>query len=346
MNKPEKLQETALDYIQILSQTIGPRPAGTPAEKQAMDYIQGIMEAAGYRVTRTPAAFASEMNYSPLYSARAILLIMGGFLLPMTPIPALLLPFINISLPQISRWIMRRRETTESSENLFAAFPGREKINRLIICAHVDTGKMSGITRPFWIKLYYQLLFFGQRIAIFLAMLAIVLLMGIHLPSEIFVAVRLLVLVLGSVWFTLDCIDQLGGMGGNSAGANDNASGVGVAMESAMALTGKPPKNFEVAYLFTGAEETGLHGAEQFATQLDPSHDVVLNLDMVGIGNQLCFVKTDGTINLLHTDKKLNAVIMNADKNARGIGYTVRSGDFAAFIRHGDSYGIAGNALR
>jgi hypothetical protein len=335
MNVIEKSPETAIDFIRVLSEEIGPRPAGSTSEKQAMDYIQQKMEQFGYQVQRTEAEFASEWAYFPLFGIGAMLLIVVGLILPVTPIPALLLPFVYIALPQISRWLILQKPLDGKSENLFACNPQADQINRLIICAHVDSGEMSGLKQPALLKFYNQLLFYGQRIAIFLAMLAVVQMIGLTLPEEIYLAVKILVIFLGSIWFMLDLIDQIGGAGTYSAGANDNASGVAAAMEFARDVMSKSTRKFQVAFLFTGAEETGLHGAAAFSALLNPETDVVLNLDMVGKGEQLVFVTADGTLKRLVTDKHLNKIVQKADKNAKGIWYTVRSADFAAFLRNG-----------
>ena len=335
MKDKEIIEEKTIDYIKVLAQKIGARPAGSAAEKQAMDYIQEKMEHFGYQVHRSEAPFASEWIYFPVFGIGAILLILVGLLLPITPIPALLLPFIYIALPQVSRMLIQKKPLDSMSENLFACNPDTDQPHRLIICAHVDSGHMSGLNQPFLLNFYNQLLFYGQRIAIFLAMLAIVEMIGVKLPEEIFLAIKILVILLGSVWFVLDLIDQVGNSGKYSRGANDNASGVAVAMSFARELMYKPPKGYQVAFLFTGAEETGLHGAQAFSKRLNPDTDVVLNLDMVGIGNRLVYVTAEGTLKRMHTDKLINSVIRKADKNAKGLWYTVRSADFAAFLRNG-----------
>ena len=335
MTRVEEDQTPALDTIRMLAETIGPRPAGSPEEKQAMDYLTGKLESAGYQVSRTPVAFAPEALYSPFFGLGALFLIAAGFLLPVTPIPALLLPFLNLCLPQLSRLAIQKRKPTQISENLFAVLPEQQKKDRLILCAHLDSGKMSGIAQPAWIKIYHQCLFYGQRIAIFLCLLAIACLMGVNLPETLYTGIKVLVLIVGGLWFSLDLLDQFGAAGEYAPGANDNASGVGVALELAKIASQKSPKAYEVAFLFTGAEETGLHGAQQAAAALDPAHDVVLNLDMVGTGRQLYYVTAEGTLSILRTDKRLNQVIQKAETNARAAWYTVRSGDFAAFLRHG-----------
>lgn len=335
MIQGEEDQTSAMNTIRMLAETIGPRPAGSPAEQQAMDYLAGKLESAGYHVSRTPVAFAPEALYSPFFGLGALLLIVAGFLLSVTPIPALLLPFLNLCLPQLSRLAIQKRKPSRGSENLFAVLPEQQKKDRLIICAHVDSGKMSGIAQPAWIKIYHQCLFYGQRIAIFLCLLAVVRLLGVSLPETLYTGIKVLVLTVGGLWFSLDLVDQFGEAGEYAPGANDNASGVGVALELAQIIAQKPPKAYEVAFLFTGAEETGLHGAQQAAKALDPVQDVVLNLDMVGTGRQLYYVTAEGTLTILRTDKRLNQVILKAETNARAAWYTVRSGDFAAFLRRG-----------
>ena len=335
MKDKEIIEEKAIDYIRVLSQDIGPRPAGSAAEKQAMDFIQEKMEHLGYQVHRSEAPFASEWAYFPVFGGGAILLILVGLLLPITPIPALLLPFIYIALPQISRMLIQQKPLDRMSENLFACNPDSDDAHRLIICAHVDSGHMSGLNQTSLLNFYNQLLFYGQRIAIFLAMIAVVEMIGLKLPEEIFLGIKILVIFLGSIWFILDLIDQIGSSGKHSNGANDNASGVAVAMEFAQDVMHKAPKGYQIAFLFTGAEETGLHGAEAFSKQLNPDYDVVLNLDMVGIGDHLVYVTAEGTLKRLQTDKLINNIIRKADKNAKGIWYTVRSADFAAFLRNG-----------
>jgi Zn-dependent M28 family amino/carboxypeptidase len=55
-----------------------------------------------------------------------------------------------------------------------------------------------------------------------------------------------------------------------------------------------------LGFLFTGAEETGLHGAEAFAVSLSASAEaappLLLSVDMVGSGSELRLVRKDGTL--------------------------------------------------
>jgi Zn-dependent M28 family amino/carboxypeptidase len=79
--------------------------------------------------------------------------------------------------------------------------------------------------------------------------------------------------------------DHLGVIGGKiHPGADDNASGVAVALAVARAIR-KSPTTGRVMFVFTGAEEIGLDGAKAFVA--DPAMPLdqiraVYNLDMVG----------------------------------------------------------------
>jgi hypothetical protein len=60
-----------------------------------------------------------------------------------------------------------------------------------------------------------------------------------------------------------------------------------------------------------------------------------LVLDMVGIGTNLRYVEKDGIFFPLHTDLDLNKLITKANPEATPLRETLRSGDYAVFVRHG-----------
>ena len=68
------------------------------------------------------------------------------------------------------------------------------------------------------------------------------------------------------------------------SGADDNASGVAVALELARSLSAEPHKIMDIAFLFTDGEEAGLLGSTIFASTLSPDRTpaLVVNLDMLG----------------------------------------------------------------
>jgi Zn-dependent M28 family amino/carboxypeptidase len=78
--------------------------------------------------------------------------------------------------------------------------------------------------------------------------------------------------------------DHLGKRNGKlHLGANDNASGVAAVLYLAASLH-RTPLPFELVFVFTDAEENGLHGSLHFAESINPK-DVIMNinLDMLGV---------------------------------------------------------------
>ncbi|MFH1378079.1 MAG: M28 family peptidase [Planctomycetota bacterium] len=68
------------------------------------------------------------------------------------------------------------------------------------------------------------------------------------------------------------------------SGADDNASGVAVALEIARSLSAEPHAMADVGFLFTDGEEAGLIGSKIFASTLSPDRRpaLIVNLDMLG----------------------------------------------------------------
>lgn len=102
-----------------------------------------------------------------------------------------------------------------------------------------------------------------------------------------------------------------------SPGANDNASGMAVMMETACAFQ-KHPAAMDFVALFTTAEEGGGLGISQVAKQLKgdlvpPVY--VIDLDMLSVGSRLLIVQGDQE---LRTSLAINSVLM---ESARTLGY-------------------------
>jgi Zn-dependent M28 family amino/carboxypeptidase len=104
----------------------------------------------------------------------------------------------------------------------------------------------------------------------------------------------------------------------------------------------RPPAHLRLGFLFTGAEETGLHGARAAAARLadvqtgaDAAGEVfVLGLDMVGVGDCLRLASGDGVLRRRRADPRLNRRVA-AVAAVQPLAYTHRSADFAAFLAAG-----------
>jgi len=327
-----ELSEHAVVHIRHLAGTIGARPAGSDEERQAFDYVAQKMETMGYHLRWSDVPYAAPMLFFPLNALAAVLLAVLCWFTPGLPWLGFLAPFALFALPQASRWLVRSRRATAVSRNLLALRCENE-LPEILFCAHIDSPHASFFTGSLMLSFFSRMLFYAQRVAWAAAVLG-----GLHLarfpvPVVLDRIVMLAGAVVGGTWLLLDGIHQLGRPLRLSPGAVDNASGVGALMALAehFALqTGE----VNAGFLFTSAEETGLHGARAFAEALPAGTDLhVINLDMVGAGDELYFVTRDGTLSPLKTDHYLNRLIQRADSGAKGIWYTVKSGDFAEFLR-------------
>ena len=81
-----------------------------------------------------------------------------------------------------------------------------------------------------------------------------------------------------------------------------------------------------------------MHGARAYAVELAAGQETdvfVLNVDMVGAGDTLRVVTTDGIFGNRRTDARLNRLLFESAPQAQGLKTVHRSGDFARFIEAG-----------
>ena len=91
----------------------------------------------------------------------------------------------------------------------------------------------------------------------------------------------------------------------NAPGANDNTSGVAVALEVAEVLR-RTPLSATVRFVFFGAEELGLYGSDYYVQHMGPDRVVgMVNLDMEGVGDRLQLAWDRGTDSLVMVAARL-----------------------------------------
>lgn len=262
-------------------------------------------------------------------------MILAAWGVDIAPGMSIWLPVLILVLPQLSRWANRRLSRTETSQNVLAYIsPELPGADSLLLCAHVDSARAIALRHPVWLRLYHRTLDIVQRVVFLIVGLAIIRQLGIVLPLPLY--------WLGSIAGTLaggwlafgSAYNQLAHGNRYSPGAVDNASGVGVLLALSEAYAQHPPHRLRLGFLFTGAEETGLHGARSFAEQQreNANNMKVLCLDMVGAGDTMRYVNRDGMLFPYRTDEYLNRLICQAHPTARPLWYTHKSSDVAAFL--------------
>jgi aminopeptidase YwaD len=97
-------------------------------------------------------------------------------------------------------------------------------------------------------------------------------------------------------------------------GANDNSSGVAVALEIAEALR-RAPLVATIRFVFFGAEELGFYGSDYYVQHMGPARVVgMVNLDMEGVGERLQLVR----------DRGPDSLVLLAQRNAAQLGIKVQ----------------------
>lgn len=338
---PNRQTETSLApqagaHIAHLVDVIGPRPAGSAAEQAASDYVDAQLRTWGYTPERQAVSFAPHAAFVPWFALGGLALLAAAAGLQNLPGLAFVSLVYILILPELTRHLSRRRALTATSQNVIAYTPAPADAPTLIVCAHVDSAPATALGLTALRALHQQIMFINLRVAWAVALLAGLRLAGLPLPDLVLSIGSAAGIVAGATWLALELGSQLGGPRDFAPGANDNGSGVGVALAVAERLAAEPPSRLRVGFLFTGAEETGLHGAEAFAATLRPGDRVaVLNLDMVGAGSNLVTISQEGALRTFETDVELNGLLRECDPAVGSRAFRLRSGDHAPFLRRG-----------
>ena len=116
-------------------------------------------------------------------------------------------------------------------------------------------------------------------------------------------------------------------------GANDNASGVAVMLEAARVLA-EEDLPFDLRVVAFGAEEIGLVGSAYYVDQLATAENdaviAMINMDMVGVGDQLVIGGADSLVELV----RASALAMGLEPGPLPERYN-RSSDHASFSAAG-----------
>lgn len=299
MNNP---RNRMLEDIRRLAETTGGRGSCTPGERQAGEYVAEELRQLEAQDVQSEPFLAIPSTYWPFGLAFAAALTGSLISILFAGRGALLLSAIFNGLglwamlaetefaSSWTHWILPK----EKSQNVTARIPSSGTVKaRAVLCAHIDSHR----TPVFYSSNAWYALFSILVALTFLSMLAGTLGFGLGALLSLQWA-RWLGLVTGAVQvFALGmCLHA--DFTPFSPGANDNASGVAVALALAQALLEKPLAHTEVYLALTGCEEVGAYGMaaylKQHAEKLGPE-TVYIILDQVGAG-QIKFLTADGLL--------------------------------------------------
>lgn len=278
-------ESCCVDHVQRLS---FPRLSGGKGEKAAGDYIVSSLEDAGLSPARQPfsaSLFPSEVLARVAVLFWAIATALAVFVLwSNIRLAAALIAAMALSVLLMSRWhpLLERLFSVSfwpsvKSENIHASVKCSESAPWIVFMAHYDSKAQS---LPIWLRAF--VLIGGTLGMAVLACLTFACAIFsdptglIHLAAEITGLAVIISMLCVLFNRTVD----------KSPGAIDNASGVSVVLELAKAVSRDRPQDINICFLFTGAEEIGLCGAQSFVAELGGSFPkdstFIVNLDGVG----------------------------------------------------------------
>jgi len=257
---------SAMDHVRRLANGIGPRGSTTAGESAAAGYVVDVLRHAGLQPVRE--SFRSARSAWAPFSLLFGCMIVAGLLFWLAgrlgavvalglSIAAIASALVEMRFgPNPVRWLLPKGR----SQNVWATVDAREAADeQVVLVAHVDTHRTPLIfSTDTWVRLFGKLVSLGLGCAVLLVALFAA---GVPFPwlalryatiAPMLVAVGILALTLQAEFTPY------------TAGANDNASGVGVALHLAERLTREPLRHTSVRVLLTGCEEVGCYGADAF----------------------------------------------------------------------------------
>ncbi|MFC1463254.1 MAG: M28 family metallopeptidase [Candidatus Brachytrichaceae bacterium NZ_4S206] len=255
-----------LGHIRHICEDIGPRGSATEGEAKAADYVQRRLGELGLQPERQ-AVLSATSAYAPFILVTGATLLgvflfwqpqpvgaAAAFVLAATALGAALLELTFKD--NLLRWVI----PTGWSQNVLATVPATEQDEKrppILITAHLDTHRTPLLfSSPAWRRVFRVIMPAGLGC---IAALVVIFAVGIFSPSRM---LRELVLLPGAVVAGIFLLMIQATTSPFTQGANDNASGVAVALDLAERLAQRPLRRRDVLVAFTACEEVGAYGAE------------------------------------------------------------------------------------
>lgn len=303
-----------LDDVRELCSFEG-RLAGTDAERRAANHLAQRLGRTAHRVEVEPTYVHPQ--WALIHALHCALGFAGSLLsiaIPAAGFALTLIAATSLYLDVNARfYLLRPLFFRRASQNVVARGRSRVAPARLLIVAHYDAGRTGGAFRPNRVRRFAAI---ARRLPfplapyriIFWSLAALVPLTGLRMAGVESDAVAILqlvpTLVLLLATFMLVDIE----LSEVVPGANDNASGVAVALSLAQRLTDDPTHNLDVWVVLTGGEECGMEGMRSFLRShrkdLDRASTFALVLDAVGRGD-VRYAASEGPAVSYEMDRRL-----------------------------------------
>ncbi len=348
-----------LGHINTLAQTIGPRGSTTESEAKAADYVHDHLSALTLAPKRQTFLRATSAYTPYLVATGGVLLSLFLFWQPQ-PVGAAaagVLTFVVLVsvlrelafLDNPLRWII----ATEYSQNVWATIPATATASvatasvtnavlpPVVITAHLDSHRTPLLfSSPGWRRFFHALMPIGLGCMVIMLGLFVA---GIFNSAAL---LRQLALIPGAVVALMFVLFIQAARSPFTPGANDNASGVAVALDLAERLHDQPLRKRDVVVAFTGCEEVGAYGAEALLSAHAHvwRNAIHLVIDHVGgqsgvddgpcvIQSEKFFKRVAGDAHLLTLASKVMAT--HPELNARAQAFDLAYSELTVGAKHG-----------
>ncbi len=324
---------TLLNHIHALTIDIGPRGPTTKGERRGHEYCQGIFKLLGFTPQWETYSSAKSIFQPHLIASIAFLIAFAVYptagrasalIAAILSLAALISELLELGFKNNPiRWLLPKG----TSQNVFAVLPPSEDHRQdLVMIGHVDTQRTPIIfSTPAWVSAYETfttaafVTFAGQVILYFLG--AVTEWAWIWPVSGIS---ALCALLLAAICIQAELTPF-------TAGANDNASAVGMVLTLAEQLKVQPLKHTRVWLVCTGCEEVQHYGAADFYRRHKSElvNPKAINFEMLGCSGPAWLVK-EGIVVPFRSDPKLQALaekVSIANPQLQAYGTMINSGN-------------------
>ena len=316
---------SAYDFLKKLASTH--RYAGTENELKAANLIESEFKNSGYEVEKEETEYIKSEKYIFVLFGISLTIsgtftILSGFFntLILGVLILLYFGFLAKVYPKIELKFAKSK-----SVNIIATLNPAMK-SRIIVCAHYDSPRVMGkylqkMLKPLRkIQPLFSIIRISFIVVLFLFGVYIIvetktfdLWRGLNYGYWSLIWWFFMVFTIIQISFTTFFVSQI--MTKKYAlGADDNASGIAVLLETARRFKEQKDKiNYRIDFACFAAEERGLFGSRKWVNkhykEFDRNRTYVLNLDCVGRGKKFLLIKGLGTIFKKHSDEMLYKIL-------------------------------------
>jgi Peptidase family M28 len=297
-----------LNHIRRLAVDIGPRGPTRPGERQGALYAQAQLEKMGF-----PPVFETYLSARSIFHPHLLastLMLLAFLLFPLggriTAIVAALLSIFAVAceLMELSfvnnpfRMIVPKGE----SQNVFAVIPPASEHQRdLVLVGHLDSQRTPIIFRTQrWVTIYnYFVMVTFLSFIVQIVMYSLAIFIPISWAWYAGIPSALCAILLAAMCLHAEATPF-------TAGANDNATGVGMVLTLAEQFSTQPLQHTRVFAVCTGCEEVQHYGMIDFYKRhrADMKNPIALVFEMLGCSSP-AWVTKEGIIVPFFADKRL-----------------------------------------